>query len=416
MSKFLNISTDTTLGGNSASDDTVSSQKAVKAYVDSQTGTAPAFANITGQPTDNANLATALAGKVPTSRTINSKALTSDITLTASDVGALPDSTVIPTVNNATLTIQKNGTTVNTFTANASSNVTANITVPTKTSDLTNDSGFITGITSSDVTTALGYTPADDSGVVKTTGNQTIAGIKTFTSTPFSQKSTASDVNPYADFYSCKDTGINYKTNPSINKSYYPVLLKDSNNQFMTWNEATQHTDGSVSHVFKARTRNTADTANIDGEISLRVYRNGSVVTYAPTPATSDNSTKIATTAFVKSNLSSKPNTSDFEVIHCVVETYQNGTDWYRVYDDGWVEQGGFYKVTTSSPHTISLLKEMSDVNYTILGIAGMGSQGDATLQISIRTDMITTTTFGVQKQWTNISGSYYWYVCGMGV
>ena len=31
--------------------------------------------------------------------------------------------------------------------------------IPTKTSDLTNDAGFITGITSSDVTTALGYTP-----------------------------------------------------------------------------------------------------------------------------------------------------------------------------------------------------------------------------------------------------------------
>lgn len=48
-----------------------------------------------------------------------------------------------PTVNDATLTIQRNGTTVNTFTANASSNVTANIVVPTVTSDLTNDSGFI---------------------------------------------------------------------------------------------------------------------------------------------------------------------------------------------------------------------------------------------------------------------------------
>jgi len=56
----------------------------------------------------------------------------------------LTNKPTIPTVNNATLTIQKNGTTVNTFTANASSNVTANITVPTKTSDLTNDSGFIT--------------------------------------------------------------------------------------------------------------------------------------------------------------------------------------------------------------------------------------------------------------------------------
>ena len=32
-------------------------------------------------------------------------------------------------------------------------------TIPTKVSDLSNDSGFITGISSSDVTTALGYTP-----------------------------------------------------------------------------------------------------------------------------------------------------------------------------------------------------------------------------------------------------------------
>jgi len=49
-----------------------------------------------------------------------------------------------PTVNNATLTIQKNGSNVATFTSNASSNVTANISVPTKVSELTNDSGYIT--------------------------------------------------------------------------------------------------------------------------------------------------------------------------------------------------------------------------------------------------------------------------------
>ena len=61
---------------------------------------------------------------------------------TSGSYNDLLNTPTIPTVNNATLTIQKNGTTVNTFTANASSNVTANITVPTKTSDLTNDSGF----------------------------------------------------------------------------------------------------------------------------------------------------------------------------------------------------------------------------------------------------------------------------------
>ena len=53
-------------------------------------------------------------------------------------------SSAIPAVNNGTLTIQKNGTTVQTFTANSSSSKTANIAVPTKTSDLQNDSGFIT--------------------------------------------------------------------------------------------------------------------------------------------------------------------------------------------------------------------------------------------------------------------------------
>lgn len=50
----------------------------------------------------------------------------------------------IPTVNNGTLTIKKNGTTVATFSANQSGNATANITVPTKVSDLTNDSGYTT--------------------------------------------------------------------------------------------------------------------------------------------------------------------------------------------------------------------------------------------------------------------------------
>ena len=50
----------------------------------------------------------------------------------------------IPTVNDGKLTIQKNGTTVKTFSANQSGNVTANITVPTKVGELENDSGFTT--------------------------------------------------------------------------------------------------------------------------------------------------------------------------------------------------------------------------------------------------------------------------------
>ena len=51
----------------------------------------------------------------------------------------------IPSVYNGTLTIQKNGSNVASFTANSSNNVTANITVPTKVGDLANDEKYISG-------------------------------------------------------------------------------------------------------------------------------------------------------------------------------------------------------------------------------------------------------------------------------
>jgi hypothetical protein len=53
-------------------------------------------------------------------------------------------------------------------------------TIPTKTSDLTNDSGFITGISSSDVTTALGYTPynsTNPNGYVNAAGASAAAPV-----------------------------------------------------------------------------------------------------------------------------------------------------------------------------------------------------------------------------------------------
>ena len=67
---------------------------------------------------------------------------TGTVSLTANDVGALPNTTIIPVVNNAKLTIQQNGTEVGNFTANSAVNTTVNITVPTKLSELEDDSSF----------------------------------------------------------------------------------------------------------------------------------------------------------------------------------------------------------------------------------------------------------------------------------
>ena len=68
--------------------------------------------------------------------TINGFPLSSNIILGAQDVGALPNTTVIPTVNNGTLTIQKNGVSVGSFSANQAENKTINITVPTTASQI----------------------------------------------------------------------------------------------------------------------------------------------------------------------------------------------------------------------------------------------------------------------------------------
>ena len=130
--------------------------------------------------------------------------------------------------NDGTLTIQKNGTTVGTFSANQATDETVNIEVPTKTSDLNNDSGFITGVSWNDVSdkptfatvatsgsyddlnnkptiptvndatltiqqngTAVGTFTANSSSdktaniqCVDLANNQTIGGIKTFSNAP----------------------------------------------------------------------------------------------------------------------------------------------------------------------------------------------------------------------------------------
>lgn len=65
---------------------------------------------------------------------VNSK--TGAVMLTANDVGALPADTVIPTVNNATLTIRRNSVDIGSFTANSANDVNIDINVPTDKSDI----------------------------------------------------------------------------------------------------------------------------------------------------------------------------------------------------------------------------------------------------------------------------------------
>lgn len=71
--------------------------------------------------------------------TVSSETNSSNIALSTYIQSLIPSQA---TVNNATLTIQKNGTTVQTFTANSATDTTANITVPTGMEDLSDASSY----------------------------------------------------------------------------------------------------------------------------------------------------------------------------------------------------------------------------------------------------------------------------------
>ena len=49
-----------------------------------------------------------------------------------------------------------------------------------------------------------------------------------------------------------------------------------------------------------------------------------------------------------------------------IVETYVNGSSWYRVYSDGWCEQGGRVQCGSGTSQSLSLLNTFADTNYNI--------------------------------------------------
>ena len=53
-----------------------------------------------------------------------------------------------------------------------------------------------------------------------------------------------------------------------------------------------------------------------------------------------------------------------------VVETWNEGNEWYRVWSDGWIEQGGMYDSGTDSGDKfpeIFLNKPFKNITYTLM-------------------------------------------------
>lgn len=151
----------------------------------------------------------------------------------------LSNKPTIPTVNNATLTIQKNGTTVKTFTANASSNVTANITVPTKTSDITNDSNFVASGDLSTVATSGSYNDLSNKPTIPAAQVQSNWTQTTTTAVDYiKNKPTLATVATSGSYNDLS----NKPTIPTVNNATLTIQKNGTNVQTFTANSSTNKT------------------------------------------------------------------------------------------------------------------------------------------------------------------------------
>lgn len=134
--------------------------------------------------------------------------------------------------------------------------------------------------------------------VVHTTGNQTVAGTKTFTDSPKVDR-----INPYIDLV---QTDITKGTAPSVT-SYAGVRFSDSlgvdNDDARMALLIHNYYNTGASHLKMQVMKPEEDSTEI-AELVVGYASDGTPYASAPTPPNeNDNSTKVATTKWVKTNL-----------------------------------------------------------------------------------------------------------------
>ena len=139
-----------------------------------------------------------------------------------------------------------------------------------------------------------------DEEVVKTSGDQTIGGTKSFTSGLLIRKPAPSTATVYADVFSVQ-ADKRYDAF-AYQGTYYTNILKDSGGNYLTYTGLSRYVDGSSAQVIGARSYMTNGTS-VDCVITAKALSDGTLHATAPTPASTSNDTDIATTAWVNKAL-----------------------------------------------------------------------------------------------------------------
>ena len=101
-----------------------------------------------------------------------------------------------------------------------------------------------------------------------------------------------------------------------------------------------------------------------------------------------------------------------------IIKRWREGKNWYTIYSDGWVEQGG-YMSNNSAVQTVNLFVKYADTNYNVQCTSSYPVTYDTLYHPHV--DDLTVTSFkeaayGERGSGTNNSGAaFYWRTEGYG-
>ena len=124
------------------------------------------------------------------------------------------------------------------------------------------------------------------------------------------------------------------------------------------------------------------------------------------------NSTKTQIEVDIDEVMTDLNGKADVDLTNCtkphIVETYENGTSWYRIYSDGWCEQGG--TETFTNYKDISLLKSYASTSYRGY-VQEMGAFDNA--QRNTKFQVQSASTLRIVSGLTGQSTTCCWKACG---
>ena len=269
----------------------------------------------------------------------------------------------------------------------------------------TTELNYVTGVTS-----AI-QTQIDDRVTLNTA--QTISGTKTFSDVVNITRSGDAVLS-----IKRSDLASNATTPSAIMLEDIPFFANDDS--YVGRLVCQQLTTGEYDTILRCTSKVNGTEKNAD--LRLAILSDGTTYARAPNPpSATDNSDKIATTSWVRNHCcttaATATSTASKDAPAYVVKNYRSGDNWYRVWSDGWIEQGGAQTNTTggATSYGVSLLYPFTTANYTVMRAPLWGSGWGQAGADGYTTGILsrTTTYFECATHASSIVAKIMWYACG---